>query len=240
MKKFLYAVSPASAFGEVERALPLATDMGRDLPAVVVRRSSSRSTSRCRRCRRARSPWSPACRPSFRAAAVNSARLVGHLDPRLLEEVGPVRDDARARVVRDAVQLAAVAAGRSKTVEPGRSSSGTSSSLSDLERPGGHVLRHLGVAHLDDVRCAPARERRVELLEVVPPGLVLDVDGDAGMLASRTRALAAFTIGAQLADWASVWSQTVMLLVAASSRRRDRSERGQPRRPRPYGSMRAS
>ena len=51
-----------------------------------------------------------------------------------------------------------------------------------LERAGRHVLRHLGVPHLDDVRRAAAGEGRVELLQVVAPRLVLDVDSDPGVL----------------------------------------------------------
>ena len=88
-----------------------------------------------------------------------------------------------ARVVRDAVELAAVAAGCGEPLEPrARVRERRLLEAQVLERPGGHVLRHLGVPHLDDVGRRAARQGGVELLEVVPPRLVLDVHRDAGMI----------------------------------------------------------
>ena len=50
------------------------------------------------------------------------------------------------------------------------------------ERPGGRVLRRVGVAELDHVGPVACGERRFELGLVVAPGLVLHLDVDAGVL----------------------------------------------------------
>ena len=124
--------------------------------------------------------------PSFLASAVNSAMLVGIFALTASEEVGAIRDHARARVVGNAVDLAAVL---SRLREPGEPGALVRERVRGqvLERARRHVLRHLGVPHLDDVGRAVPRQRRVELREVGVPCLVLDVDVPAGVLGLELR-----------------------------------------------------
>ncbi len=79
--------------------------------------------------------------------------------------------------VRNAVELAGVSSRSGQTREPVTGVVEVRLVRGEvLESACGHVLRHLGVSHLDDVSCVAAGERRVELLQVRGPRLVLHVD----------------------------------------------------------------
>ena len=96
------------------------------------------------------------------------------------------------------------------------------------ERTGRHVLRHLGVAHLDHVGRVAARECRVELLQVVAPVLVLDVDRRAGVILLELRVGGSDDVRpAGLCVDLEPYGELVGLLRAdaCARRRRDDSER---------------
>jgi hypothetical protein len=97
-------------------------------------------------------------------------------DAALLEEVRAVGDEPGARVVRDAVQLAVEHGRLLQAREPVARVVERALVGADVrERACSHVLRHLGVAHLDDVGHGVRGDRRVELLQVIAPALVLHV-----------------------------------------------------------------
>ena len=134
---------------------------------------------------------------SFFASAVYSASEVGvFCDPGLLEEVGAVRHDARPGVVRHAVGLAVEHARSGEALQPVRRVRERRLLRGEIrERAGSHVLRHLRVAHLDDVGCSVRRECGVELLQMVGPVLVLHGDVPAGMRRLELRGCAGDRFG---------------------------------------------
>src|SRR5207237_8454833 len=87
--------------------------------------------------------------------ALRRARAAGGLVLVLPVDHGP-----RARVIRDAVQLAVVRTGALEALKP-RPRVGEVRGLQLLERAVGHVLRRLRVAELEDVRGVAARDRGV-------------------------------------------------------------------------------
>ena len=172
---------PGDRLRRVEQALPCAADLLGDAAAVVEDEGHRDIPVLARDVDRGEALGLVLRHQLLGVGDVLRRRRRQLLDAGLLEQVLAVGDDARARVVRDAVGLPAEGPRSGEALQPvGRVVEGRL--VERRERARRHVLRHLGVAHLDHVRPAAAREGGVELLQVVGPVLVLDVHRRAGMV----------------------------------------------------------
>ena len=205
--------------------------------AVVVDEAHREVPVGARRCRPARSPSAVFFAPSFFASAVNCARLVGTLDPGLLEQVGAVRDDARARVVRDAVELAAVATRLGQALEPVARVRRTTPCRTS--GPGTRPAAMYFVISVFPISMTsgalPPASVASNFCRWLRPRLVLDVRRRRPGWSFWNCALAAATSSGQPVC-ASVCSQTVMLFAgdsrSTSAGRRRRHDRERARRAR--------
>ena len=174
----------------VERARPLAVLEGRDTSAVVVDEGHARVPVAAGEVERREALVLAELRHQLLAAGhelVERRRCAGR-NPSLAIEVDVVDEGAHAGVVRHAVELAVVRGRVRQPAEPRLRVREAPLRRREIgERAGRHVLRHLAVAELDHVGSVPARERGVELRQVLAPRLVLDVDVHAWMLGLERR-----------------------------------------------------
>src|SRR5204863_9957128 len=110
---------PGDRLGRVERALPLATHLGRDPAAEVVDEGQGCVPVGAGDVDGREALLAELLVELLRICREFTEALRSGLDPRLPEQVGAVGDDAGAGVVRHPVELPAVTTGRREAFEPG-------------------------------------------------------------------------------------------------------------------------